>query len=298
MAQLKVVVKRLNKRSSIPRDFSEANVVGVVQQGYLFEGAEAENVVNPSLGKWYKDANGYCYWAGGLAVLGPPLGTGLHLPGIPYNLPSPFRAGIDVSHHNVLPDWDALRLAGISFVYIKISEGVGTPDVKAKDLARQAAEYQLKTGYYHFCRPDRRNGGTVTLDATAEADDALGRMSAIGPSELPLVMDLEDQQQWDTPLEPKDYLSWVNTFMARIKDKTGRMPAIYSRKKYLDQKLPADHGLGVCKLWISRYGIRDARQLELPVGWYDWSLWQYCEDGVIGENSKLDINILKDPTLF
>jgi lysozyme len=298
MTQLKVLVPKLNKRSSVPRDFSEANIVGAVRQGYLFEGDEVGSVPNPSLGKWYRDANGYCYWAGGLAVLGTPLGMGIHIPGIPYNLPSPFRVGIDISHHNVLPDWDALRLAGLSFVYIKISEGVGTPDVKAKDLAKHASQCQFKTGYYHFCRPDRKNGGTVKADATAEADDALSRMSSIGQAHLPLVMDLEDQQHWDTPLDPKDYLSWINIFMGRIQDKTGMTPIIYSRKEYLDRRLPPDHNLGNCKLWISRYALSDPRQLEMPVGWHDWSLWQYCENGVIAGNAKLDINILKDPTLF
>jgi lysozyme len=298
MTQLKVTVNRLNKRSSVPSNLSERNVVGVVQKGYLFEGTEVNHVPNPSLGKWYQDSNGYFYWAGGLAVLGIPLGMGIQIAGLPYNLPSPFRIGIDISHHNTLTDWNGLRMAGISFVYIKISEGVGTPDPKAKELTQKAKQYQFRTGYYHFCRPDRRSGGSITEDAAAEANDALGRMSSIGPSDLPLVMDLEDQQNWDTPLNPADYLLWINTFMTRIREATGMFPMIYSRKEYLDRRLPTDHPLGSHKLWISRYSLQDTRRLQLPTGWHGWSIWQYCEDGSIGNNAKLDINVLVDPTLF
>jgi lysozyme len=298
MIQLKVVVNKLNKRSSVPSNLSDNNIVGIVQKGYLFEGTEVNNVPNPSLGKWYRDGNGYFYWAGGLAVLGIPLGMGIHIPGLPYNLPSPFKIGIDISHHNELPDWNALRVAGVSFAYIKTSEGVGTPDLKAKELAQKAKQYQFRIGYYHFCRPDSKNGGTVLKDATAEANDALDRMSSIGAPDLPLVMDLEDQQKWDTPLDPPDYLLWINTFMGRIQEATGTSPMIYSRKEYLDRRLPTNHHLGDHKLWISRYSMQDARQLQLPAGWNSWSIWQYCEDGNIGNNSKLDINILIDPTLF
>jgi GH25 family lysozyme M1 (1,4-beta-N-acetylmuramidase) len=73
---------------------------------------------------------------------------------------------------------------------------------------------------------------------------------------------------------------------------------IYSRKDYLDAKLPPDHDLGKYRLWISHYSLTDCHKVACPVGWTDWAIWQYCENGTIGSNSKLDINILKDPTLF
>lgn len=298
MSQLKVIVNKLNKRSGVPNNFSDKNIIGTVQKGFLFEGNEVKDIQNPSLGKWYEDREGDYYWGGGLLVFDIPLGTTINIKDIPVNLPSQYRVGIDISHHNILPDWTAIKNAGISFIYIKLSEGVGTPDIKAKEHALTAKQNNLKIGYYHFCRPDTRNGGSVISDATAEADEAVNRMSVITKPDLPLVLDLEDQQQWDTPLEPADYLVWITTFINRIMTKTGVEPMLYSRKEYLDRKLPRNHNLGKYKLWISLYSARDCNKVICPIGWNDWVMWQYCEDGIIGSNSKLDINISKDQSLF
>lgn len=298
MAQLKVIVNKLNKRSSIPASFSDKNIIGIVQKGYLFEGIEARENISSSIGKWYVDRDGYYYWSGGLQVFDIPLGISVNIKNLPINLPFPYRAGIDISHYNSLPDWTAIKNAGVSFVYIKLSEGVGTPDVRAKENALKAKQNNFRIGYYHFCRPDTRNGGTVESDATAEADEALKRMSFITKPDLPLVLDLEDQQSWDTSLNSSQYLIWINIFIQQICEKSGGTCMIYSRKNYLDEHLPAKHDLGKIKLWISKYSTNDCKDVKCPVGWSDWAMWHYCKDGIIGDNSKLDINILKDKSLF
>lgn len=285
-------------RSSVPTSFSENNIIGVVRKGTMFEGFEVTNNQNQSAEKWYRDAEGACYWGGGLLVLDPPLGVRFNIRDIPIHLPSSCRMGIDISHHNNLPDWTGIINAGISFVFLKITEGVGTPDSKAGQNAATAKQHGLRIGYYHFCRPDARNGGSVVNDATTEANEAINRISSITTPDLPMVLDLEDQQGWDTPLAPFDYLLWVQTFIEKIIAATGIPPIIYSRKEYLSRKLPPDHDLEKYKLWISLYSSRDCSRVSCPVGWQDWAMWQYCEDGIIGRNSKLDINILKDPTLF
>src|SRR4030095_1354765 len=67
MLQLRVNVKRLNKRRQIPVHFPDrANIIGEVFEGFVFEGEEVEAVPNPDLGKWYKDRDGSFYWGGGL----------------------------------------------------------------------------------------------------------------------------------------------------------------------------------------------------------------------------------------
>lgn len=71
MLQIKVTAKKLNKRSAIPKQLPDpSTVVGTVLQNYTFEGIEVK-VTDPSLGTWYKDRDGYFYWGGGLAVMGP-----------------------------------------------------------------------------------------------------------------------------------------------------------------------------------------------------------------------------------
>lgn len=64
-----VTVPKLNKRSSVPANFSDkSNIVGFVLKDFSFEANEAV-VVNPNLGKWYRDRDNNFYWAGGLNVL-------------------------------------------------------------------------------------------------------------------------------------------------------------------------------------------------------------------------------------
>lgn len=66
MTKLTVKVNKLNKRKAPVTDFEDrSNVIGTVKKGYTFENhGEISNV----LGKWHVDADGYYYWAEGLAV--------------------------------------------------------------------------------------------------------------------------------------------------------------------------------------------------------------------------------------
>ena len=304
MPHLLVTANKLNKRNRIPANLPDpSSIIGVVNKGFSFEANEvaAAAIPNPSLGKWYQDRDGSFYWGGGLIVEAPSLPDKLpnKLPGIPANLPADFRLGVDVSHHNGIPDWDAFKNADANFVFIKISEGVGTKDQKAKENAANAKAKGLRIGYYHFCHPDTKSGGSVVNDAIAEANEALQAMADLPKADLPLVLDLEDWSGGDSILDKTNYLLWVTTFLKRIKDKTGIDPMIYSRKEYLDRKLPSNHGLGNHKLWLSFYpGQPDCNRTPCPVGWNDWAIWQYTAKGTIGNSPVLDINILKDSTLF
>ena len=67
MPQLIVTAHRLNKRKVIPTVLPDPNnKAGEVFLNHTFEAEEVAEVPNPSLGKWYKDRDGYFYWSGGL----------------------------------------------------------------------------------------------------------------------------------------------------------------------------------------------------------------------------------------
>jgi major intracellular serine protease len=70
--QLIVIVKKLNKRTLVPANLPDpSNIIGVVHEGFRFEGVEADvtEVPNPMLGKWFKDRDGFFYWGGGLTEM-------------------------------------------------------------------------------------------------------------------------------------------------------------------------------------------------------------------------------------
>jgi chitosanase len=64
-----VSVPKLNKRSSVPASLTDkSNITGFVLKDFSFEANEAA-IVNPNIGKWYKDRDNNFYWGGGLHVL-------------------------------------------------------------------------------------------------------------------------------------------------------------------------------------------------------------------------------------
>ena len=270
----------------------------MVLRGFSFEGYEVTaEPANPALGKWYKDRDNCYYWGGGLIVEAHLPGPRVSYANLPANLPADFRFGIDLSHHNDRPDWQAFKDAGVSFAYCKISEGVGMHDHLASAHALNAVTHGIRPGYYHFCRPDLRNDGPI--DAAAEAIEALSLMTNLPATELPLVLDLEDQANWDTPLNHMQYVQWIRAFVDTVREKTGKDCMLYSRRGYFDDKLPADHGLGNIRFWLSAYPTHpDAMATRCPKGWSDWAIWQYTESGAIGPNRPLDLNIMKDASLF
>lgn len=63
MAQMQVIVKKLNRRRYPVTDFSDkSNVIEILTRGHTFE--SVGEILN-TLGKWYVDKEGYCAWAGG-----------------------------------------------------------------------------------------------------------------------------------------------------------------------------------------------------------------------------------------
>lgn len=209
------------------------------------------------------------------------------------NLPDPgrFIRRLDLSHWEVVNDWKAITDAGVTEVYMKATEGVGSADRVAEVYAAKAKSLGLKIGYYHYGRPDKRNGGTVISDATAEAEYFLGRVAELPSPDLPPSLDLEDRPDWDSPLLPDEYLLWLQTFLKRVHQPGKPPPYINSRKQYLDIKLPANHGLGSkYPLWLSRYHIDYKRAIPVK-GWTNWAVWQFTDIGRLSAgNTDLDLN--------
>ncbi len=91
--------------------------------------------------------------------------------------------GIDVSAYNGNIDFDKVVDDGVSFVYIKSSEGATFRDKKFSHNRSAADEAGLKVGAYHFFRKK--------VDGTKQAENFI---AAVKGHELhmPLVIDVED----------------------------------------------------------------------------------------------------------
>lgn len=212
---------------------------------------------------------------------------------LPGALPDHFVKGVDVSHHNGNVDWAVLSAAGVEFAFVKVTEGINTPDPMAQTHALGARQAGLKIGYYHFCRPSPQSGrAAIVADAKAEAMDFKLALRNLPKPDLPPVLDLEADGA-AVPAAPTDFLAWVQTFAGELFDPAGVLlfPILYSRAEYLARRLPSNHNLGsICKLWLSRY-TADYRQAQPAGGWTDWSIWQFTEAGGLLPTGPLDLNL-------
>lgn len=92
--------------------------------------------------------------------------------------------GIDISQHNGDDiDYDKVRASGITFVYIKASEGTRGRDKNFLTNARKARQAGLVTGAYHYFRKG--------ADGRLQARNFLQAVSHTR-LDLPLVVDVED----------------------------------------------------------------------------------------------------------
>ncbi len=184
-------------------------------------------------------------------------------------------AGLDVSNHNGVIDFDKVRDDDYQFVFIKASEGKNHKDtafVRNYEGARKAG---LKVGAYHFFRKNRTG--------QEQAENMLGVIQG-RPLDLPLAIDLEDE--WGNGATASR-----NVTMERLLDligilkKKGYQVMIYTNKdgykKYYKDML------GDCDLWLSSFTSPDL--LDLP-----HLIQQYSHEGKVnGVDGKVDLNVFR-----
>jgi len=100
-------------------------------------------------------------------------------------------AGIDVSNHNGVIDFDQVRDDDYQFVYIKASEGATYRDNAFERNYRDARAAGLAVGAYHYFRKNR--------DGELQARNLLAAVAG-KTLDLPLVLDIEDDGK-DTHVE-------------------------------------------------------------------------------------------------
>ena len=184
------------------------------------------------------------------------------------------KQGIDVSHHNGDIDWRALRPQGVSFVYIKSSEGGDFRDPAFSTNWRNAASAGIARGAYHFftlCRPGKDQAANFL--ATVPHD----------PHALPPAVDLEYLGNCGTRPSPDGVRRELANFLAVIEARDGA--AILYLTREFDEAFAISAHFDR-PLWLRRllfepdFGARrwtiwqasNARRLEGIVGRVDWNV--------------------------
>src|SRR5689334_10014070 len=128
----------------------------------------------------------------------------------------PTVRGMDVSYYETSIDWAAAHGAGIDFAFIRVSDGTQFIDPKFPQYWADARDAGVIRGAYQFFRPAQ--------DPIAQADLLLDRMGPLAPGDLPPVLDVEVSGDRTPDAVAEGVRAWV----ARVTERTGRVPLIYA----------------------------------------------------------------------
>ena len=224
-------------------------------------------------------------------------------------------------------DFVKMYNAGIRFVMIKASDTRDDADALALKYlvmdhsAAQAAG--IYTGFYHYTiLPDVDDPVEIVRDATAQAQKVIWRLASIGgytERDLPYALDLENKcVRLSTSGACLKYASrsevtlWATTFLALLKEKTGKSPFMYSYSSFLEGSMNRSAELAQYPLWLAQYAIDPANPVNQPGlktgGCYvhswtgancdsQWTMWQYSSCGIAPKygvpGSRLDLNVFR-----
>ncbi|MDQ0719825.1 lysozyme [Paenibacillus sp. W4I10] len=178
--------------------------------------------------------------------------------------------GIDVSHHNGNIDFKKVAADGISFVFVKATQGKSFRSAKFLQFVRDAKAAGLLVGAYHYVDD---SAGSVDV-AKAEAQNfyrAIQDAGGIGKFDLPPVMDYESNKNG---YSKATITAVAKMFLEEIHKLTGIKPLVYTYPAFISNF----SGLSSYPLWIARYSNQTPADAS---GWTRWDFWQYS-DGAAG----------------
>ncbi|MCC3381085.1 glycoside hydrolase family 25 protein [Paenibacillus farraposensis] len=179
--------------------------------------------------------------------------------------------GIDVSHHQGAIDFKKVAADGISFVFIKATQGKSFRSKTFLQFVRDAKAASLLIGAYHYVD----DSATTPEAARQEATNFVSAMKDAGGMQafdLPPVMDYESNQ---SGLSKAAITVVAKAFLQEVERLTGVRPIVYTYPSFIGNFT----GLSDYSLWIARYS---ASQVPPDAsGWTSWDFWQYS-DGSTG----------------
>jgi len=239
--------------------------------------------------------------------------------------------GADISrwqHPNgELIDFVKMYNAGLRFVFIKASDTREQADQLAMKWAaidhNAAQAAGIFTGFYHYAYlPDVTDPEDIKKDALAQAQKVVWRLASMGgygPKDMPYALDLENKCVRYSPTGAcqryaarSEVTLWALTFLASLKEKTGRTPILYSYSNFLESSMIRSPELAQYPLWLARYSLDPANPINQPGtktgGCYvhswtgancdsKWTIWQYTSCGIAPRygvpGNRLDLNVFR-----
>ncbi|RLY92273.1 lysozyme [Kocuria tytonicola] len=194
-------------------------------------------------------------------------------------------AGMDVSGWQPAINWSAEYAAGARFAYVKTTEGIGYRSEAFNDQYTGSYAVGMNRGGYHFALPSQTDGAS-------QADFFVnngGGWSADGRT-LPGLLDIEYNPYpslGDTcyNMSAPQMNSWIKSFSDRYKQRTGRLPAIYTTADWWYTCTGNTAQFNNHPLHLASYGVD--YPAYMPNGWSRHDLWQFSDNGPFSGDSNV-----------
>ena len=200
-----------------------------------------------------------------------------------FNMPSkrtyPVR-GVDVSHYQGQIDWNVFAEQGISFAFIKATEGSALSDDMFLTNWLNARDAGITVGAYHFFSFDS--------PADTQAQNII-RMVPVEADALPPVIDLEFYRRSQLP-DVTTVQESLKIMLDRLSLYYGKTPIIYTTNECYETYL-ADTDMEYT-LWIRNVFSKPQDAVSDL-----WRFWQYNSrgllDGYSGDETYIDLNLYR-----
>lgn len=179
--------------------------------------------------------------------------------------------GIDVSHHQGNIDFKKVSADGISFVFIKATQGRSFRSKTFLKFVKDAKAAGLMIGAYHYV-DDSATTPELARQEAANFVSAIKDAGGASTFDLPPVMDYESNK---SGLRKTAVTAVAKAFLEEVERLTGVRPIVYTYPSFIGNF----SGLSGYPLWIARYHA--AKAPSDASGWSRWDFWQYS-DGQYG----------------
>jgi lysozyme len=176
------------------------------------------------------------------------------------------NAVFDLSHYNHVTSFQQARDSGMLAVFHKATQGAHFVDAEYDNRRNDAIRAGLLFGSYHFGTDD-------------DSDEQADHYMQVADSTDLMVLDFEPNGQGTMSL------AQAETFVSRIKEKTGRFPGLYTGESFINEQLGNNTTtvLKNCFLWIAKFS---ATMPKVPPAFPKFTLWQYT-DGSAGPQPQI-----------
>lgn len=170
--------------------------------------------------------------------------------------------GIDVSNHQGVIDWQAVKNAGIRFAFMKATECLFYHDAYFEANWNACQKVGIVRGAYHFAQPQN--------DAVEQAAVFCESVLPLAPGDM-LALDLECGEG--------DLADWTYKFLSTVEFIAQVKPLLYANRWFMNSHSLTDNPeLAKYSLWLASWTTWEPPTVS---GWDKLAFWQQSSDGVL-----------------